>query len=107
MYITLKTIKRQVGFKGIEATDLIIGCPLLFILLMMFSISSLRMFSIILFAIAVFMFLPINLSKKNRMYKVIFLVIKYLFKPKEYLYQKEDKEGLFEGIVKRKTRKDS
>ncbi len=102
MYITVKSIKRKVGFKGIEATDLIIGLPLLFILLMMFSFSNFRGISIIFFVIAVFMFLPINLSKKNRMYKVIALVVAYLKKNKNYIYFKEErKEGKISGILKR------
>ncbi len=102
MYITVKSIKRKVGFKGIEATDLIVGLPLLFILLMMFSFSNFRGISIIFFVIAVFMFLPINLSKKNRMYKVIALVVAYLKKDKNYIYFKEErKEGKISGILKR------
>lgn len=102
MYITVKSIKRKVGFKGIEATDLIIGLPLLFILLMMFSFSSFRSIAIIFFVIAVFMFLPINLSKKNRMYKVIALVVAYLKKDRKYIYFKEErKEGKISGILKR------
>lgn len=102
MYITVKSIKRKVGFKGIEATDLIIGLPLLFILLIMFSFSSLRAVSIIFFVISVFMFLPVNLSKKNRMYKVLGLIVSYLKKEKNYIYFKEEgKERKFNGILKR------
>lgn len=102
MYITVKSVKRKVGFKGIEATDLIVGLPLLFTLLLMFSFSGLRLISIILFVISVFMFLPINLSKKNRMYKVMTLVIKYLKNDKKYIFFKEDrKEGKINGILKR------
>ena len=102
MYITVKSIKRKVGFKGIEATDLIIGLPLLFFLLLMFSFSNLRIISIIFFVIVVFMFLPINLSKKNRMYKVITLVISYLKKSKNYIFFKEGrKDEKISGIFKR------
>lgn len=102
MYITVRSIKRKVGFKGIEATDLIIGLPLLFILLMMFSFSNFRSIAIIFFVIAVFMFLPINLSKKNRMYKVIALIVAYLKKDRNYIYFKEErKEGKISGILKR------
>ena len=35
-----------------------------------------------------FLMIPINLSKKNRMYKVMHLVFKYLFKCKEYIFRK-------------------
>jgi hypothetical protein len=102
MYITVRSIKRKVGFKGIEATDLIVGLPLFFILLLMFSFSNLRMMAIILFVISVFMFLPINLSKKNRMYKVMVLVGSYLKKNRNYIFFKEErKDGKISGIFKR------
>jgi hypothetical protein len=68
----------------------------------MFSFSSLRAISIICFVIAVFMFLPINLSKKNRMYKVMTLVISYFKKDKNYIFFKEQrKDGKISGILKR------
>jgi len=65
MYITIQSIKRKVGFNGIELTDLVVGIPLFFILLLMFSFSTLRSLAIVLFVISVFMFIPINLSKKK------------------------------------------
>ena len=39
--------------------------------------------------IGIFCLLPINVSKKNRMYKVIGLIFKYLTRNKIYVYQKE------------------
>ena len=39
--------------------------------------------------IGIFCLLPVNVSKKNRMYKVIGLMFKYLFKNKYYVYQKK------------------
>lgn len=105
MYITVKSIKRNLGFKGIEANDLIIGLPLFFFIIFLFSFSELRLFAIMLFVISVFLFLPINLSKKNRMYKIIFLVFQYLKKDKEYSFQKNTRKELnFNGIF-RKTNK--
>lgn len=103
MYITVKSVKRKVGFKGIELMDLVIGLPILFILLLMFSFSKMRMLSVVLFIIAVFLFLPINLSKKNRMYKVMNLVFKYIKDKKRYFFYREQKrkEGKMNGILKR------
>jgi len=103
MYITVKSIKRKVGFKGIEVVDIVVGLPLFFILLFMFSFSSLRTIALILFVVAVFMFLPVNLSKKNRMYKIMFLVFKYLKSNKEYIFFKTEKrkENKINGIFKR------
>lgn len=89
MYITLQSVDRKVGFKGVEATDLIVGLPLFFILLLMFSFSQLRIISIILFVISAFMFIPVTLSKKNRMYKIIYLVFSFFIKNKVFLYNKE------------------
>ena len=39
--------------------------------------------------IGVFCLLPINVSKKNRMYKVIGLIFKFLIREKIFVYQKE------------------
>lgn len=102
MYITIPNTKRRVGFGGIELNDLVIGIPLFFTLLLMFSFSALRGLSLILFVISVFMFIPISLSKKNRMYKVIGLVIKFLKKDRKFIYYKDSKkEAINYGILYR------
>mgnify|MGYP003571434938 CR=1 FL=1 len=88
MYITVKSVKRKIGFKGIELNDLLIGLPALFVLLFLFSFVELRKIAIILLVITIFLFLPVNLSKKNRMYKIIYLFFKFLINKKEYVYQK-------------------
>lgn len=92
MYITVRTLKKTLG-KYVEMTDLFIGLPFLIIFIILFSISATRLFSLMLLSIFVFLMLPINLSKKNRMYKVIGLVFIYIFKCKDYIYQKEYKRG--------------
>ncbi len=88
MYITIKSLKKTLG-KYIEFQDLYIALPGFIIFLILFSIGATRLFSLVLFSILVFMMIPINLSKKNRMYKVMFLVFKYLINEKEYIYMKE------------------
>ena len=87
MYITIKSIKKTLG-KYIEMTDLYIGLPILMIFLTMFSFSNLRLISLIFLTIFIFILIPIQLSKKNRMYKVIGLIFLYLFKCKSYIYFK-------------------
>lgn len=87
MYITIKSIKKTLG-KYIEMTDLYIGLPILMIFLTMFSFSNLRLISLIFLTIGIFILIPIQLSKKNRMYKVIGLIFIYLFKCKRYVYFK-------------------
>lgn len=89
MYITIKSLKKTLG-KYIELTDVYIGLPLLFIFLIMFSFTNLKMVSLIFLTISIFMLLPVSISKKNRMYKVLFMVIKYITRNKEYTYSKGD-----------------
>lgn len=85
MYITIKSIKKTLG-KFIEMTDLYIGLPMLFIFLILFAFTNLKIPALIFLSICVFLMIPINMSKKNRMYKVIILLIKYMFKPKNFNY---------------------
>lgn len=87
MYITIKSIKKTLG-KYIEMTDLYIGLPMLMVFLTMFSFSNLRLISLIFLTIGIFILIPIQLSKKNRMYKVIALIMKYIFKTKNYYFLK-------------------
>ena len=88
MYITINSIKKTLG-KHIELNDLYIGIPMIMIFLSLFAFSTHKLFSIIFLTICVFLMIPINLSKKNRMYKVLGLYFKYIFKCKNYIYTKE------------------
>jgi len=87
MYITVKSLKKTLG-KFIELTDLYIGIPMLFTFLTMFSFSNQKILALVFLSICLFLMIPINLSKKNRMYKVIGLLFIYLFKNKDYCYFK-------------------
>ena len=87
MYITINSIKKTLG-KYVEMTDLYIGIPMIMTFLTMFAFSSHKLFSIVFLTICVFLMIPINLSKKNRMYKIVILLFRYLFGIKEYVYMK-------------------
>ena len=87
MYITVKSIKRNLGFKGIEVSDIIIALPVLIIFIILFCFTPFKIPSIIGLMIAIFFLLPINVSKKNRMYKVLILIFKYLIRDKIYIYK--------------------
>ena len=87
MYITITSIKKTLG-KYLELTDLYIGLPSLILFLILFLIDQTRLFSLVFLSIVLFLMIPINLSKKNRMYKVIYLVFRFLFTNKEYIYKK-------------------
>lgn len=104
MYITIKSIKKTLG-KYIEMSDLYIGLPMLMIFLTMFAFTNLKIEAIIFLTICVFLLIPINVSKKNRMYKVLILFFTYLFKNKNYCFfneeQKESKVKFISDILKK------
>lgn len=87
MYITIKSIKKTLG-KYIEMTDLYIGLPMLMIFLILFAFTNFKLQALVFLSVCAFLLIPINLSKKNRMYKVVILLFKYFFKCKEYIYLK-------------------
>ena len=89
MYITLKSIKRNLGFNGIEVSDVIIIIPMLTFFIILFCFTNLKMQSLVGLMIGIFLLLPINVSKKNRMYKVIYLLLLYFLKKKYYVYKTE------------------
>jgi len=101
MYITVPSIKKTLG-KFIEMSDLYIGLPMLFIFLIVFSCTSLKIESLIFLTICLFLMLPIKVSKKNRMYKVLILFLKYIFNEKEYIYMGKEDEIKWKEKIKMK-----
>ena len=89
MYITVKSIKRNLGFKGIEISDIVIALPIIMLFIVLFCFTPVKIPAIVGLMIGIFCLLPINVSKKNRMYKVMGLIFKFLIKEKIYVYQKE------------------
>lgn len=87
MYITINSIKKTLG-KYIEMTDLYIGIPMVMTFLILFAFSSHKLFSLIFLTICVFLMIPVQLSQKNRMYKVLGLFFTYIFKCRDYIYFK-------------------
>ena len=91
MYITVPSIKKTLG-KYIEMKDLYIGLPMLFSFLILFSFSSHKLFSLLYLTICVFLMLPVKVSKKNRMYKVVALFFRYITRCKEFAYKRNGDE---------------
>lgn len=89
MYITVKSIKRNLGFKGIEISDIVIALPMIILFIVLFCFTPLKIPAIVGLMIGIFCLLPINVSKKNRMYKVIELIFKFLIREKIFVYQRE------------------
>jgi hypothetical protein len=93
MYITIKSLNKTLG-KYVEVTDLYIGVPMLFIFLFLFCLTNLKLESLIFLTICIFLMLPVQMSKKNRMYKIMGLFFNYIFKCKEYTYFKNEIGGM-------------
>ena len=89
MFITLKSIKRNLGLFNLELEDLFIGG--IFILLFTFLfLLGFHTIAISIIALGALSLVPINYSKCNRMYKLFVLFTIYLFKNKNYYYLKEE-----------------
>lgn len=89
MYIVVDSLKRNFGFKGIELNDILIGFPIIFIFITLFAFTRFKIFALVFLLIGIFMLLPIRVSKKNRIYKVIYLIIHYLVNDKVFIYRKD------------------
>ena len=89
MYITVKSIKRDLGFKGIEVADIVIALPIIILFIVLFCFTPLKIPAIVGLMIGIFCLLPINVSKKNRMYKVIGLIFSFLVRNKILIKKKE------------------
>lgn len=85
MYITINSIKKTLG-KYVEMTDVYIGIPMIMSFLFLFAFIPNKLISLIFLTISVFLMIPVQLSKKNRMYKVLGLFFSYVFKCKDYIY---------------------
>lgn len=100
MYITIKSIKKTLG-KYIEMTDLYLGLPMLMIFLVLFAFTNLKIEALIFLSICLFLLIPINLSKKNRMYKIMILLVEFIFKNKNYYFFNEEvKESKIKQLSK-------
>ena len=87
--------------KYIEMTDLYLGLPMLMIFLVLFAFTNLKIQALIFLSICLFLLVPINLSKKNRMYKIMILLIEYGFKNKNYcFFNQEVKENRIKQLTK-------
>ena len=100
MYITIKSIKKTLG-KYIEMSDLYIGLPMLMIFLIMFAFSNLKIQALMFLSVCAFLLIPINISKKNRMYKVVILLFNYLCSGRNYcFFDEEIKESKIKSLSK-------
>ena len=87
MYITLKTIKRNLGLFNLEFEDLIIGGIFILIFTILF-LLKIYILAILIISFGALSLVPMDFSKCNRMYKLYILFVKYLFKHKNYYFYK-------------------
>jgi len=87
LYITLQSIKRNLGLFNLELEDLIIGSifGLLFIILFLLHFYTI---SLVIVSLGVLSLIPMDFSKCNRMYKLFIVFTKFLFKNKNYYFYK-------------------
>ena len=85
MYITLQSIRRNLGLFNLNIEDLVVfsGFAITFTV---FFLTGFITTSIVIAAFGVISLFPIDFSKSERMYKLIVLFIKYIAKTKKYYY---------------------
>ena len=87
MYITLKSIKRNLGLFNLEFEDLIIGGIFILVFIVLF-LLKIYTIAIVVISLGVLSLVPMDFSKCNRMYKLFLLFVKYLFNDKHYYFYK-------------------
>lgn len=88
MYITLQSIKRNLGLFNLEIIDIIIGSIFILIFTFLFLLKFYTT-AIIVISLGVMALLPIDFSKCNRMYKLFLLFTRFIFKNKNYYFYNE------------------
>ena len=87
MYITLKSIKRNLGLFNLEFEDLIIGGIFILVFVVLF-LLKIYTIAIVVISLGVLSLVPMDFSKCNRMYKLFLLFVQYLFNDKHYYFYK-------------------
>lgn len=109
MYITLQTTKRNLGLFNLEIKDIVLASVFALAFIILFSLGFIQT-AIITIISGVFLLIPVSFSQQNRIYKLILLVGKFLFKKKNFYYHLENNEvrrdqynSYIEKIKKRKN----
>lgn len=86
MYITVASVKRNLGFRGLEVSDLLISFPFIATFLILFCFTSFKLLGLSILIIGIFALVPVKVSQKNRMYKVLLLISSFLISIREFTY---------------------
>lgn len=87
MYITLQSIKRNLGLFNLELQDLFIGGGILLVFTILFLLKIYGLATLVI-SLGFISLVPIDFSKCNRMYKLFILFFKFLFSDRNYYYYK-------------------
>lgn len=90
MYITVQKVKKDLGFHNLEYQDVVIGFIAGFLFFLFFCFSPFKLFGIFLLILGTFSLIPITVSQKNRMYKIIGLIILYFLRKKIYIWERDE-----------------
>ena len=110
-YVTVNLDKRNFGLKGLEFADIILALLGIFLFIFLALIIKDIMLAIYVMIVYVALLSPIQLSNKNRVYKIIFMISIYFINKHVFIYQKSEREGVLnEGYqrikeIKNKIRK--
>ena len=85
MYITLQSIKRNLGLFNLTIEDLVVF-SIFAITFTIFFLTGFVTTSIVIVAFGVISLFPVDFSKSERMYKLLILFIKYISKSKKFYY---------------------
>lgn len=89
MYITMQTIKRNLGLFNLQLMDIIIGGIVGIIFTILFLLKAYTVGFVIL-SLGALALVPMNFSKCDRLYKLVILFSGYMFNTKEYVYFSSD-----------------
>ncbi len=93
MYITMQTIKRNLGLFNLQLQDIIIGGIVAVVFVTLF---LLRFYTsgLVILSLGIISLVPMNFSKADRTYKLVILFCRYLFSNKEYCYFLEEDKNV-------------
>lgn len=93
-YVLIQSEKKNYGFNGLEGMDLLLLLIGVFLLIFFFLVIGNFTFTLSFAIIYTFCLLPINVSNKNRMYKIIIMMVLYALNTHILIYESEKKEGV-------------
>lgn len=88
MYITLQSVKRNLGLFNLEIEDLILGGIFGIVFTILF-LLHLYTPSLIFISLGIIGLFPVEFSKCNRVYKLFILFFKFMLKKKNYYFYNE------------------